>query len=82
MLLHPISYYRSEWIDDDFLSAVSESHASYSRCSLGSDGTDRIVALVRDEAVAAAARGERPAAAAVSCCLVLTGLPENLTMRW
>ncbi|BDA43718.1 probable galactokinase at C-terminar half [Coccomyxa sp. Obi] len=38
-----------------------QSHASYSRCGLGSHGTDRIVALVRDEAAAAAARGERPA---------------------
>ena len=60
-----------------------QSHASYGRCGLGSDGTDRIVALVRDEARAAAARGEAPPlhgakitgggsggapAAAASCC--------------
>ena len=38
-----------------------QSHASYGRCGLGSDGTDRIVALVRDEAAAAALRGEVPA---------------------
>ena len=38
-----------------------QSHASYGRCGLGSDGTDRIVALVRDEAKAAALRGEAPA---------------------
>lgn len=38
-----------------------QSHASYTRCGLGSDGTDRIVALVRDEASAAATRGEQPA---------------------
>ena len=38
----------------------AQSHASYGRCGLGSDGTDRIVALVRDEARAAAARGEAP----------------------
>ncbi len=38
-----------------------QSHASYSRCGLGSDGTDRIVALVKAEAEAAAGRGERPA---------------------
>lgn len=38
-----------------------QSHASYSRCGLGSDGTDRIVDLVRKEMAAAAARGERPA---------------------
>ena len=38
-----------------------QSHASYGRCGLGSDGTDRIVALVRDEAAAAAQRGEAPA---------------------
>ena len=80
ILLHQLRFCvsrRSEWNDDDFLSAVSQS-----RCSPGSDGTDRIVALVKDEVAAAAARGEWPAAAAVSCCLVLTGLPENLTMRW
>ena len=35
-----------------------QSHASYGRCGLGSDGTDRIVALVRDESAAAAARGD------------------------
>ncbi len=38
-----------------------QSHASYGRCGLGSDGTDRIVALVHDEAAAAALRGEAPA---------------------
>ena len=59
-----------------------QSHASYGRCGLGSDGTDRIVALVQDEARAAAARGEAPplhgakitgggsggAPATLSCC--------------
>ena len=35
-----------------------QSHASYGRCGLGSDGTNRIVALVRDEAAAATVRGE------------------------
>ena len=59
-----------------------QSHASYSRCGLGSHGTDRIVALVRDEAAAAAARGERPAlygakitgggSGGLSLCLYLT----------
>ena len=48
-----------------FCSAVcllpSQSHASYSRCGLGSHGTDRIVALVRAELAAAVARGEEPA---------------------
>ena len=60
----------------------AQSHASYERCGLGSDGTDRVVALVRDEARAAAARGEAPplhgakitgggsggAPATLSCC--------------
>ena len=39
----------------------AQSHASYGRCGLGSHGTDRIVALVREEAASAAARGETPA---------------------
>ena len=43
------------------MSCAKQSHASYGRCGLGSDGTDRIVALVRDEAAAAALRGEAPA---------------------
>lgn len=29
--------------------ACVQSHAGYSRCGLGSDGTDRLVALVRQE---------------------------------
>ena len=43
------------------LPAAKQSHASYSRCGLGSHGTDRIVALVRAELAAAVARGEEPA---------------------
>ena len=38
-----------------------QSHASYSQCGLGSEGTDRIVALVRTAAAASAAAGEEPA---------------------
>ncbi|PNH01233.1 L-arabinokinase [Tetrabaena socialis] len=34
-----------------------QSHASYSACGLGSEGTDRLVALVRQEMEAARARG-------------------------
>ncbi|GLC38948.1 hypothetical protein PLESTB_000464600 [Pleodorina starrii] len=34
-----------------------QSHASYSGCGLGSDGTDRLVALVREEMDASRARG-------------------------
>ena len=36
-----------------------ESHASYGRCGLGSDGTDRLVALVRAEGLAAGLYGAR-----------------------
>jgi L-arabinokinase len=36
-----------------------ESHASYGRCSLGSEGTDRLVALVRAEGPAAGLYGAR-----------------------
>jgi L-arabinokinase len=36
-----------------------ESHASYGRCGLGSQGTDRLVALVRAEGVAAGLYGAR-----------------------
>ena len=38
-----------------------QSHASYSRCGLGSEGTDRLVALVRAEQAAALATGKQPA---------------------
>ena len=37
-----------------------QSHASYGRCGLGSEGTDRLVALVRAEAAAARASGAEP----------------------
>ncbi|KAI7840483.1 hypothetical protein COHA_005784 [Chlorella ohadii] len=40
---------------------MRQSHASYSRCRLGSDGTDRLVELVQQEQDAAAARREEPA---------------------
>ncbi|EFN51717.1 hypothetical protein CHLNCDRAFT_139880 [Chlorella variabilis] len=40
---------------------MRQSHVSYSRCGLGSDGTDRLVDLVQQERGAAAARGEAPA---------------------
>jgi L-arabinokinase len=36
-----------------------ESHASYGRCGLGSRGTDRLVALVRSEGLAAGLYGAR-----------------------
>jgi len=36
-----------------------ESHASYGRCGLGSEGTDRLVALVRGEHPAAGLYGAR-----------------------
>jgi galactokinase len=36
-----------------------ESHASYGRCGLGSEGTDRLVALVRNEGPAAGLYGAR-----------------------
>ena len=38
-----------------------QSHASYSRCGLGSEGTDRLVALVRAEQAAALAAAKSPA---------------------
>ena len=38
-----------------------QSHASYSACGLGSDGTGRLVALVREHVARAAASGARPA---------------------
>ncbi|PSC73262.1 L-arabinokinase-like isoform X1 [Micractinium conductrix] len=40
---------------------MRQSHASYSRCGLGSDGTDRLVELVAEERAAAEAAGEEPA---------------------
>ncbi len=40
--------------------ASAQSHASYGRCGLGSEGTDRLVALVRAEAAAARAAGAEP----------------------
>lgn len=40
---------------------MRQSHVSYSRCGLGSDGTDRLVQLVQEEHDAAVARGEEPA---------------------
>ena len=51
------------WIRVKGLSTVSwcaQSHASYGRCGLGSEGTDRLVALVRAEAAAARAAGAQP----------------------
>jgi L-arabinokinase len=36
-----------------------ESHASYGHCGLGSEGTDRLVALVRSEGQAAGLYGAR-----------------------
>lgn len=38
-----------------------QSHASYSRCGLGAEGTDRLVQLVAEERAAAVAAGEQPA---------------------
>ena len=38
----------------------AQSHASYGRCGLGSEGTDRLVALVRAEAAAARAACAEP----------------------
>ena len=35
------------------------SHASYSACGLGSDGTDRLVALVREASIAAGLYGAK-----------------------
>lgn len=40
---------------------MMQSHASYSRCGLGAEGTDRLVQLVAEERAAAAAAGEQPA---------------------
>ena len=40
--------------------ACVQSHAGYSRCGLGSDGTDRLVALVRQEQAMAKHRQETP----------------------
>ncbi len=37
-----------------------QSHSSYSACGLGSDGTDRLVELVLEEKLAAAAAGREP----------------------
>lgn len=37
-----------------------QSHAGYSRCGLGSDGTDRLVALVRQEQAEAQLHQEVP----------------------
>ena len=37
-----------------------QSHAGYSRCGLGSDGTDRLVALVRQEQALARLHQETP----------------------
>ncbi len=37
-----------------------QSHAGYSRCGLGSDGTDRLVALVRQEQAMARLHQEPP----------------------
>ncbi len=39
---------------------VVQSHAGYSRCGLGSDGTDRLVALVRQEQALARLHQEPP----------------------
>ena len=39
---------------------VVQSHAGYSRCGLGSDGTDRLVALVRQEQALAKRHQETP----------------------
>ena len=37
-----------------------KSHVSYGECGLGSDGTDRLVALVRLHMMAARAAGQEP----------------------
>lgn len=42
------------------VTCCAQSHASYGRCGLGSEGTDRLVALVRAEAAAARAAGAEP----------------------
>lgn len=39
---------------------MMQSHAGYSRCGLGSDGTDRLVALVRQEQAMARLHQEAP----------------------
>lgn len=46
--------------DSECCTARAQSHASYGRCGLGSEGTDRLVALVRAEAAAARAAGAEP----------------------
>lgn len=38
-----------------------QSHASYTKCGLGSDATDRLVQLTREEQRAASSSGRRPA---------------------
>ena len=56
-------HWGSAWPDQALCGCCDllQSHASYSRCGLGSHGTDRLVALVREEAAAALAEGRAPA---------------------
>jgi L-arabinokinase len=55
LLLQPESGERCRQLGE----LMYESHASYGRCGLGSAGTDRLVALVRAEGVAAGLYGAR-----------------------
>jgi L-arabinokinase len=55
LLLEPASEARRRRLGE----LMYESHASYGRCGLGSDGTDRLVALVRAAGSAAGLYGAR-----------------------
>jgi L-arabinokinase len=53
-----------------------ESHASYGRCGLGSDGTDRLVALVRAEGPSAGLYGARITGGGSGGTVAVLGRPD------
>jgi galactokinase len=53
-----------------------ESHASYGRCGLGSEGTDRLVALVRAEGPSAGLYGARITGGGSGGTVVVLGRPD------
>jgi galactokinase len=55
-----------------------ESHASYGRCGLGSDGTDRLVALVRAEGPSAGLYGARITGGGSGGTVAVLGRPDAM----
>lgn len=72
LLLEPASEARRRRLGE----LMYESHASYGRCGLGSDGTDRLVALVRAEGPAGGLYGARITGGGSGGTVAVLGRPD------